>query len=175
MIFISFFYLLFVFSQVFHNKKKYYLSEKGLPWWLSSKEPPANAGDVGSIPGLGRSPGKQNGNLFPYSCLWNPMDRGAWHATVHGGHKSVEHDLATKQQQQSWKKTVYFQVMHIYQISSPTPPQHGISTLNQDPRAGFWLYPSTPMTTPDFQEEGPQGSSTSDHSATSPSASIGVR
>ena len=48
------------------------------------KNPPANAGDVGSIPGLGRSPGERNGNLFHYSCLGNPVDRGAWQATVHG-------------------------------------------------------------------------------------------
>ena len=47
----------------------------------------ANAGDtrdVGSIPGLGRSPGEGNDNLLQYSCLYNPMDRGAWLATVHG-------------------------------------------------------------------------------------------
>ena len=42
-----------------------------------------NAGDVGSIPGLGRSPGEENGNLVQYSCLGNPMDRGALQATVH--------------------------------------------------------------------------------------------
>ena len=40
--------------------------------------------DTGSIPGLGRSPGEGNGNPFQYSCLENPMDRGAWQATVHG-------------------------------------------------------------------------------------------
>ena len=47
---------------------------------------PANAGDagdVGSIPGLGRSPGGGNGNPLQYSCLENPVDRGAWWATVH--------------------------------------------------------------------------------------------
>ena len=51
------------------------------------KNPPANARDardVGSIPGSGRSPGGENGNPFQYSCLENPMDRGAWWATVHG-------------------------------------------------------------------------------------------
>ena len=48
------------------------------------KNPPANAGDVGSIPGWGRSPGGGNGNPFQYSCLVNPIDRGAWWATVHG-------------------------------------------------------------------------------------------
>ena len=47
------------------------------------KNPPANAGDVGLIPGLGRSLGKGNGNPPQYSCLGNPMDRGAWWATVH--------------------------------------------------------------------------------------------
>ena len=48
------------------------------------KNLPANAGDVGSIPVLGRSPGERNGNPLQYSCLENRMDRGAWWATVHG-------------------------------------------------------------------------------------------
>ena len=48
------------------------------------KDLPANAGDMSSIPGSGRSPGEGNGNPFQYSCLRNPMDRGAWWATVHG-------------------------------------------------------------------------------------------
>ena len=51
------------------------------------KNPPANAGDVrdaGSIPGSGRSPGKGDGNPLQYSCLENPMDRGAWQVIVHG-------------------------------------------------------------------------------------------
>ena len=51
---------------------------------LVVKNPPANAGDTGSIPGLGRPPGGGNGNPLQYSCLENPMDRGAWWATVHG-------------------------------------------------------------------------------------------
>ena len=46
------------------------------------KNPLVNAGDAGSVPGLGRSPGEGNGNLLQYSCLENPMDRGAWQATV---------------------------------------------------------------------------------------------
>ena len=45
---------------------------------------PANAGDAGSTPGSGRSPGEVNGNPLQYSCLENFMDRGAWRATVHG-------------------------------------------------------------------------------------------
>ena len=51
------------------------------------KNSPANPGDVGdagSIPGLGRSPREGNGNPLQYSCLRNPMDRGAWWAIVHG-------------------------------------------------------------------------------------------
>ena len=62
-------------------------------YWASQvalvvKNPPANAGDVGSIPGSGRSLGETNGNPFQYSCLENPMDRGAWQATVHEAIKS---------------------------------------------------------------------------------------
>ena len=47
-----------------------------------------NVGDLGSIPGLGRFPGEGNGNPFQYSCLENPMDRGAWQATVYKVTKS---------------------------------------------------------------------------------------
>ena len=49
------------------------------------KNPPARAGDAGSIPVLGRSPGGGNGKPFRYSCLDNTMDREAWQATVNGG------------------------------------------------------------------------------------------
>ena len=48
------------------------------------KNLPANAGDVGLIPGLGRSPGEGNGNSFQYSCLGNSIDRGVWQVIVHG-------------------------------------------------------------------------------------------
>ena len=58
---------------------------KGFP---EDKASACNAGDLGSIPGLGRSPGEGNGNPLQYSCLENPMDRGAWQATVHGVAKS---------------------------------------------------------------------------------------
>ena len=54
---------------------------------------------MGSIPGSGRSLGEGNGTSLQYSCLGNPMDRGAWQATVHGAHKRVRHGLATKQHQ----------------------------------------------------------------------------
>ena len=49
----------------------------GLPWWLSSTES-AHAGDAGAIPGSDRAPGGGNGTTLQYSCLGNPMDRGAW-------------------------------------------------------------------------------------------------
>ena len=52
------------------------------------KNPPASAGHAGSIPGLERSPGAGNGNPLQYYCLGNPMDRGAWQATIHGLQKS---------------------------------------------------------------------------------------
>ena len=48
------------------------------------KNPRANAGDAGWIPGSGRSPGEGNGNPLQYSCLGNPMNRGAWRAVAHG-------------------------------------------------------------------------------------------
>ena len=54
-----------------------------LPQWLSSKESACNAGDPGSVPELGRYLGGGHGNPLQYSCLENPMDRGAWQATVH--------------------------------------------------------------------------------------------
>ena len=54
------------------------------------KNPPANAGNMGSIPGSGRSPGGGNGNPLQYSCLGYPTDRGAWWATVHGVTKELD-------------------------------------------------------------------------------------
>ena len=60
-----------------------------------SKESACSAGDLGSIPGSGRSPGEGTGNPLQYSCLENPLDRGAWQITVPGIAR-VRHDLATK-------------------------------------------------------------------------------
>ena len=60
----------------------------GFPGGSEVKASACNAGDLGSIPGLGRSPGEGNGNPLQYSCLENPMDGGAWWATVHGVAKS---------------------------------------------------------------------------------------
>ena len=66
-----------------HQWQKSYLSTGG----AVVKNPPANAGDVGLIPGSGRSPGRRNSNSLQYSCLENPMDRGAWRGIVHGAAK----------------------------------------------------------------------------------------
>ena len=60
----------------------------GFPGDSDGKESACNAGDLGSIPGSGRSPGEGNGYPLQYSCLENPMDRVAWQATVHGVTKS---------------------------------------------------------------------------------------
>ena len=65
----------------------------GFPGSSSVKNPPANAGDTGSYPGSGRSPGEGHGNPLQYSCLRNPMDEGASRATV--GSQRVGHDWAT--------------------------------------------------------------------------------
>ena len=76
-----------------HQKlnKLLHKKEELLPWQLSNKETAYNAGApgvMGSIPGSGRSPGGGHGNPLNYSCLENPMDRGAWWATVHWVTKS---------------------------------------------------------------------------------------
>ena len=57
--------------------------------WRSGEEFPCQAADVSLTPELGRSPGKGNGNPLQCSCLGNPMDRGAWQATVHGVAKKI--------------------------------------------------------------------------------------
>ena len=73
----------------------------GFPVGSVVKNPPASAGDLGSIPVLGSSPGEENGNPFQYSCPGNPMDmdKGVWQATQSMGLQRVGHNLATKQQQ----------------------------------------------------------------------------
>ena len=70
-----------------HNNLRYICE---IPWWLSGEESICNAEDMGSIPGLGRSPEEENGNPFQYSFLENPVDRGDWQATVHGVSKELD-------------------------------------------------------------------------------------
>ena len=65
------------------------LDNQGFPGSSDGKESTCNVGHLGSISGLGRSPEEGHGNPFQYSCLENPMERGAWRATVHGVAKSL--------------------------------------------------------------------------------------
>ena len=77
---------------------------------------------MGSIPGSERSPGEGNGNPFQYSCLENPMGRGAWQATVHGVTR-VGHDLLTKsppQHKEGWN----------YRILNYSSGKHSLDYLN---------------------------------------------
>ena len=62
--------------------------EEGLPLWFKGKESACNAGDLSSAPGLGRSPGEENGYLLQYLCLGNPIEKRSLWATVHGAAKS---------------------------------------------------------------------------------------
>ena len=87
-----------------------------LPWWLVSKESACSAIDLGSISGLGRSPGEGDGNplQYQYFCVENPMDRGGWQPTVH--------EVA-----QSWKTTevkdavkVSWEGIHSYSLLFPS-------------------------------------------------------
>ena len=79
-----FFFFFFCYSTIifFSSKHLCFLSGSVV------KNTPANAGDEGLIPGLGRSPGEESGNPLQYSCLQNPMDRGTWWVTAHGVAKS---------------------------------------------------------------------------------------
>ena len=72
-------------------------SHEGLPGGSEVKNPPPNAGDMGSILRSGRSPGGGNGNPLQNFCLQNPTDRGAWWATVHGFAESDTTDYSTAQ------------------------------------------------------------------------------
>ena len=71
-----------------------FFTTKNFPGGAEVKTSACSVGDLGSIPGLGRSPGEGNGNPLQNSCLENPMDGGAWWATVHGSQR-VRHDWAT--------------------------------------------------------------------------------
>ena len=66
------------------------MHQLGFPGGSDSKESVCNAGDLASIPGLGRSLGEGNGNPFQYSCLGNSKDRGAWQAIIHGVSKELD-------------------------------------------------------------------------------------
>ena len=79
---------------------------EGFPGGSDGKESAFNAGDLGSIPGLGRFPGEGNVNPLQYSCLENPMGRRTWQATVHGVAR-VRHNLATKSSKEMFKSSKF--------------------------------------------------------------------
>ena len=104
----------------------------GFPHSSVSKESACNAEDLGLIPGSGRSPGEGNGYLLQYSCLGNPMDRGAWWATVQGVAR-VGHDLVLNHHQDNMNLSLFDSFTHIlvkYFLSTMrwTPRDQGTSS-----------------------------------------------
>ena len=92
---------------------------KGLPRWLSGKQSDCNAGDSGSTPGSGTSPGERNGSPLQYSCLENAMDRGAWWAAIHEFTKS-----------QSWLSTrILMSKWTRFKERRCTPTKHSFDVL----------------------------------------------
>ena len=82
--------------------------------------PPANAGDLGSITGAGRSPGVGKGNPLQYSCLGNPMNRGAWQATVHGATKNQTwlRDWAHTHTHTHTQCSERFKIAHVHMVNT---------------------------------------------------------
>ena len=90
-----------------------WIEQSGLPWWSIRKESAFSEGDQGLIPGLGRSPGEGNGKPLQYSCLESPMDKGAWRATVHGGHKELD--------MTEWLHFEHSKHIHLRALHLPSP------------------------------------------------------
>ena len=93
---------------------------KGFPHRSVGKSSACNAGDLGSIPGLGRSPGEGNGNPLQYFCLENPMDRGTWWSTLHGATR-LRHDIATKPSSTYFTHDSVYMSMLLSQFTPPSP------------------------------------------------------
>ena len=106
------------------------------------KNPPANAGIMGSTPGLGRSPGEKNGNPLQYFCLGNPMDRGTWRATFQSmGLQRVGYDWATKQQKPGVTLSSSFFHMPVPSANSVSPtfqPWHISPPWSTPPLSFHW-------------------------------------
>ena len=98
------------------------VSKQGFPGASVIKNPPAKAGDMGLIPGLGRCPGERNGNPLQYSCLENPTDRGFWRVTVHGVTK--ESDMT--------EHTHGFLRQEVHAHPGPPPPLSSLSLFLVD-------------------------------------------
>ena len=112
----------------------------GLPQWLRGKESTRNAGDTGnagSIPGSGRSPRGGHDNPLQYSCQENPMDRGAWRATVHGVTKSrtwlsmLCHHFVNSNRQQFWV-TTYDRAQFCWSTWSPKKFNMRVTIIDYD-------------------------------------------
>ena len=104
-----------------------------LPWWLSGKEPTWDAGDVCWIPGLGRSLGEGHGNPLQYSCLGNPMNRGAWQLLFLGSQR-VGH---------GWANNTFFSIVNtrLYRV---LPATGGRTELGGPALSYIWVSPCTP-------------------------------
>ena len=103
---------------------------KRFPGGSVVKNPPASSGDAGSIPASGSSPGEGNGNPFQYSCLGNPVHRGAWQATVHGVTKKSDATL--------WSYIyIYIYIGFLGGASGRETPYNGEEVRNMDRRA-WW-------------------------------------
>ena len=94
---------------------------QGLLWWFSNKESTCNAGNLGLIPGSGKSPGAGHGNPLQYSCLENPMNRGAQRATVHTVKKSW---TQLKRFNVHTHKTHRTDILHIFPFLKPLHQIH---------------------------------------------------
>ena len=97
--------------ELFHSFYGQVVFHVGFPSGSEGKESACNARDLGSISGLGRSPGEENGNPLQHSCLENPMDRGAWWATVHGVAQS-----RTRLSYFTFFLSFFLLVFHVYYI-----------------------------------------------------------
>ena len=98
---------------------------RGFPGGSEVKASACNVGDLGSIPGSERSPGEGNGNPLQYSCLENPMDRGAWWATVHGVAKS-----RTQPSDFTFTFTGFSRQEYWSGLPFPSPVDHTLSDLS---------------------------------------------